>query len=374
MAVQQAVVTQGTTLYRLSDDRTWEKVNGITSFNGPNVSKNKIDVSTFASTRREYIYGLADEGDISMNAFFYPSDRVHRMIMTQDVPSHDNRDWRLELSDGTAYEFSGNLTGAPISGEMDGAVAWSLTLSISGEPTWTFGAGIGSLAYTYSDFVGDKNTFAADTGIKDPFDGAPITRGRVHGILYIDLKDVDITTTHFIDPHATEANGGFGSSAPAVTTLTSSQDYDSSTRKKWVTSNWGSTKVYTHGVHYSVTFADGTALSTAKLSPMLVYQKKYATPGARVCLLINYDDAQDATGTALNVNSQIFKFKLLKTAAASGNDSATQSIISGVDDPTADIVGAAKDITVQFGNYQAKVVDGAVSWDKKYRTFVQAAL
>ena len=372
MAVQQAVVTQGTTLYRLSDDRTWEKVNGITSFNGPNVSKNKIDVSTFASTRREYLYGMTEEGDISLNAFFYPSDRVHRQIMSVDVPSHENRDWRLELSDGTAYEFSGNMTGAPISGEIDGAVAWALTLSISGEPLWTYGAGVGALTYTANNFVGDKNTFADTTGIVDPYDKAPITRGRVHGIMYIDLKDVDLTENYFIDPHATTANGGFPANAPAVTTLASSQDYDSTTRRNWIKNNWGASKVYTPDVHYSITLADGAALSTVKLSPLLVYQRKYSKPGQRICLMLMYDDTAGATGTALNVNSAIFKFKLLKTAAGEGSDTGTQSIIAGIDDPTTEIVGAAKDITVQFGSYQAKVVDGAVSYDNKYRTFVDA--
>lgn len=372
MAVQQAVVTQGTALYRLSDDRTWEKVNGITSFNGPNVSKNKIDVSTFASTRREYLYGMTEEGDISLNAFFYPSDRVHRQIMSVDVPSHENRDWRLELSDGTAYEFSGNMTGAPISGEIDGAVAWALTLSISGEPLWTFGAGVGALTFSAYNFVGDKNTFDATTGIVDPFDKALITRGRVHGYLRIALKDVDLTENYFIDPHATTANGGFPANAPAVTTLASSQDYDSVTRRNWVKKNWGATKVYTPDVHYSITLADGSALSTVKLSPLLVYKKNATNPGQEIILMLMYDDV-GSSGTALNVNSQIFKFKLLKTAAGQEEESGTQSIIAGIDDPTTEIVGAAKDIYVQFGSYQAKVADGAVVYDNKYRTFIQTA-
>lgn len=359
MAVQQAVVTQGTTLYRLSDDRAWERVNGITSFNGPNVSKNKIDVSTFASTRREYIYGLADEGDISMNAFFYPSDRVHRLIMTQDVPSHENRDWRLELSDGTAYEFSGNLTGAPISGEIDGAVAWSLTLSISGEPSWSFGSGVGSLTYTARNLIGDTNTFDRSLGIYDPFDGASITRGRIHGILYIDLKDVDFTSTHFIDPFDTSLD---------ISAVTPAPDYDSTTRKKWVENNWGAKrnnviKVYTQGVHYSLTLAGGAALSTAKLSSLLVYDNSH--PGTRLCLLINYDDTAGATGTALG-KSTTFKFKLLPTITEE-DTVVSQSIISGVDDPSADIVGASKDVFVQFGGYQAKVENGEVKYDKKYR-------
>lgn len=366
MAVQQAIVTQGTTLYRLSDDRAWEQVNGITSFNGPNVSKNKIDVSTFASTRREYIYGLADEGDISMNAFFYPSDRVHRQIMAVDVPSHENRDWRLELSDGTAYEFSGNLTGAPISGEIDGAVAWSLTLSISGEPTWTFGSGVGTLTYTARNLVGDTNTFDTSLGVKDPYDGSYITRGRVHGIMYIDMKDTDLTETYFIDPFDSSLN----------ISAASNLDFDSTTRRNWVWNSWGAkrnnvVKVYTEGVHYSMTLADGSALSTAKLSSILVYNK--AKNGSRICLILSYNDAAGATGTALG-KTTTFKFKLLPTVMEESTV-VTKSIINGIDDPQTEIVGASKDIIIPFGAWQAKqtattangVTTYSLDYDKRYR-------
>lgn len=157
-----AIVTQGTKLYRGTGSGSgiiWDRVRGVSSFSGPNTSKSKIDVTSFDSNRKEYIYGIPDEGDISFTMFFYPNDPIHKAILKEDVPAHYNRPWRLELSDGTIYEFEGNISSAPLSGDMDAAVSWSLTLSVSGSADWAFSNDRASLTWD-STLAGTESTGA----------------------------------------------------------------------------------------------------------------------------------------------------------------------------------------------------------------------
>lgn len=157
-----AIVTQGTKLYRghtTTATTVWDRVRGVSSFSGPNTSKSKIDVTCFDSTRKEYIYGIPDEGDISFTMFFYPTDNIHKTIIKEDVPAAYNRPWRLELSDGTLYEFEGNISSAPLTGNMDAAVTWNMTLSVSGTATWTFSSDIAAITWDNS-LVGNDTTGA----------------------------------------------------------------------------------------------------------------------------------------------------------------------------------------------------------------------
>ena len=184
-----AIVTQGTKLYRGTEGTSgivWDRVRGVSNFSGPNTSKSKIDVTSFDSAKKEYIYGIPDEGDISFSMFFYPGDAVHKAIVKEDVPASYNRPWRMELSDGTVYTFEGNVSSAPLSGDMDAAVTLSLTLSVSGSAEWTFasdeatltwdstlagtastGAVTGSVVATLSTNVGEAKSFS--TTVTDDF-------------------------------------------------------------------------------------------------------------------------------------------------------------------------------------------------------------
>lgn len=165
-----AIVTQGTKLFRGSvkegsADIVWDRVRGVSSFSGPNTSKSKIDVTSFDSNRKEYVYGIPDEGDISFTMFFYPSDSVHKAIVKEDVPASYNRPWRLELSDGTIYEFEGNLSSAPLTGNMDAAVTWNMTLSVSGTAEWVFSSDVASLTWD-NTLIGNDSTGAVSGDVK----------------------------------------------------------------------------------------------------------------------------------------------------------------------------------------------------------------
>lgn len=164
IATSGAIVTQGTKLYRgqttgKGETVIWDRVRGVSSFSGPNTSKTKIDVTSFDSTRKEYVYGIPDEGDISFTMFFYPADSVHKAIIKEDVSAAYNRPWRMELSDGTLYEFEGNISSAPLSGNMDAAVTLNMTLSVSGSAEWKFASDLAALTWD-NTLVGNDSTGA----------------------------------------------------------------------------------------------------------------------------------------------------------------------------------------------------------------------
>ena len=164
IATSGAIVTQGTKLYRgqttgKGDTVIWDRVRGVSSFSGPNTSKTKIDVTSFDSSRKEYIYGIPDEGDISFTMFFYPADSIHKAIIKEDVSAAYNRPWRMELSDGTIYEFEGNISSAPLTGNMDAAVTLNMTLSVSGSAEWKFASDLAALTWD-NTLVGNDSTGA----------------------------------------------------------------------------------------------------------------------------------------------------------------------------------------------------------------------
>lgn len=170
MAVaQNAIVAQKTKLYRGTEqsDGTlmWEKVNSVSGFSGPNTTKAKIDTTDFDSQRKAYLFGLPDEGDISFTMFFNPADATHRAIMQEDVPADYNRQWRMVLSDGTTYLFTGNVSGAPLAGNADGVVTWNLTITISGNADWLW-KDLGATITWDSSLAGTDATGAVTGSIK----------------------------------------------------------------------------------------------------------------------------------------------------------------------------------------------------------------
>ena len=143
MAQNNVVLSQGTSVYRGilqkgSGIVLWNKINRVSAFSGPNATKEKIDVTPLHGEYTEYKYGPTDMGDIVFTIKFDSSDPIHRAIIETDIHSFENTPWKFILSDGTVFEFLGNVTGSPLSGSVDTVVEWSLTLTISGAPTWTW--------------------------------------------------------------------------------------------------------------------------------------------------------------------------------------------------------------------------------------------
>lgn len=112
----------------------------ITSINGPSESAKQIDVTSFDSTSREYIAGLRDGGEVSIDFNLIPGDTAQMGLRT-DLAAGTAQPFTLTLTDdpATVVSFSAIVTNFSIKGGVDDRLVGSATLKISGDVTYTPG-------------------------------------------------------------------------------------------------------------------------------------------------------------------------------------------------------------------------------------------
>lgn len=122
-------ISTGTTI----DSTAAEKLIGqVVSFNGPTGSAGKIDVTNLLSTAKEFLMGIRDEGELSLDVVYDPSDTA-QAAMFADRGTRTRRGWIIKLS--TNNQKLGGLgycTGFSVTGAVDDAVKASLTIAITG--------------------------------------------------------------------------------------------------------------------------------------------------------------------------------------------------------------------------------------------------
>ncbi len=127
-----AIESQGVTL-------SWkaETVGEVLSFSGPGGSAAIIDKTNLASTAREKMMGLPDEGQLTMEVSLDPTDDGQVQLRTDRV-SRTRREAILTLTDATntTLTFNAYCLGFAISGSVDDKITASITLEIDGAVTW----------------------------------------------------------------------------------------------------------------------------------------------------------------------------------------------------------------------------------------------
>ena len=105
----------------------------IKSFSGPGGSATVIDVTDLQSTAKEKRMGLQDEGQLSFEINYIPTDSEHAQLRT-DRANQTERNFQLVFTDGssTTWSFSGFVTGFSVSGGVDDVVNASVTIEITG--------------------------------------------------------------------------------------------------------------------------------------------------------------------------------------------------------------------------------------------------
>lgn len=114
----------------------------VVAFNGPSGSAAKIDITDLASTGKEYLMGIRDEGDISLDVLYDPSDTAQTAMFT-DRGTRAQRGWIIKLS--TNNERLGGLgycTGFSVTGSVDDAVKATLGIAITGAIKQTTGTSL----------------------------------------------------------------------------------------------------------------------------------------------------------------------------------------------------------------------------------------
>jgi len=113
----------------------------VVGFNGPTGSANVIDCSHLASTAKEKLIGLRDEGQVTLDVNFRPGTtaqdylrncRANRLMRKGVIQLNDNT---TEVA-RTKVIFDAYVSGFSITGAVDQIVKGSVTLEITGACTF----------------------------------------------------------------------------------------------------------------------------------------------------------------------------------------------------------------------------------------------
>lgn len=124
--------TQGTTLTADGD-----AVGGLISFSGFDGEAADIDVTTLASTAKEYHVGLQDYGNFSIEFIYDPNDVGQAQMQTNKAALAETT-FVLTLPDSDVinrFTFDGYVKSITISGGVDDVVKGSANIRISGAVT-----------------------------------------------------------------------------------------------------------------------------------------------------------------------------------------------------------------------------------------------
>lgn len=125
----------------LSPGTTYETIANVTSISGPDRKRETIDVTAHDSPGQymEFIGGLKDGGEVSMDINYDPSNATHDL--DDDFDDTSPRNYRIVLLPGTDDEHTWQLKGimTELSDEMpyDDKLARTLTIKVTGKPILT---------------------------------------------------------------------------------------------------------------------------------------------------------------------------------------------------------------------------------------------
>lgn len=143
-----AVESQGTVIYWSSAGSTSAStaaanaVGEVTGFNGPTGQANTIDVTTLNSTRKEFLMGLPDEGELTLDINFVPTDGVQTRLRT-DRAARSLKKCVIKLNDNTSDAattkmiFDAYCLGITAQGSVDNAIKGTVSIKIAGAVTYS---------------------------------------------------------------------------------------------------------------------------------------------------------------------------------------------------------------------------------------------
>ena len=137
------VAAYGTLLLR-GDGNTPEvftEIAEVTNISGPSIAADPLEMTSHDSAgNREFIGGLFDGGEITLELNFIPTDETHNIAtgVLYDLQNRIAYNYQLQFSDDpiapTVYEFVafpvGFEPGAPVDGKLSASVTFKVTGSV----------------------------------------------------------------------------------------------------------------------------------------------------------------------------------------------------------------------------------------------------
>ncbi len=128
----QAMAGIGTKFYKWTSG-SWSRIAEVNSINGPNMSREIIDVTSLDSENgyREIIGALRDGGTAALNMNF---SRAGYDLMKADFEDNDRKTYKIVLPDTaeTTFEFDGLVMELPLTIEVADKISMDVSIQISG--------------------------------------------------------------------------------------------------------------------------------------------------------------------------------------------------------------------------------------------------
>jgi predicted secreted protein len=129
------------TLLQIGDGEvteTFATIAELTDISGPSLEADELDVTSHDSPSgyREFIQGLKDAGEVSIEGNFLPTNTTQNDVLS-DYQSGVVRNFQLVFPDTatTTWEFSAIVTAFEPTAPVEDVLTFSATLKITGEPT-----------------------------------------------------------------------------------------------------------------------------------------------------------------------------------------------------------------------------------------------
>lgn len=128
------ILTQGTT-FTIDDSLSAPvTINGIQSWSRQDGESTQIEVTTLASTAKEYCQGLKDNGTLSLE-FIWDNDDLGQAELRDAQDNQAERTFIITLADSTTLTFQSLVLSISQDGAADEIVRGSASLKVTGAIT-----------------------------------------------------------------------------------------------------------------------------------------------------------------------------------------------------------------------------------------------
>ena len=118
---------------------TYTVVADVTGITPPNPSADTVEATNMTSTSgfREYIGGLKDGGECTLEMNFIPSSSGHTGLLTALADGTEGN-YRITYSDTalTAWAFKAYVTAFEVDAPIDGKITATVTFKLNGKPAF----------------------------------------------------------------------------------------------------------------------------------------------------------------------------------------------------------------------------------------------
>lgn len=128
------IKTQSTTFSIDDSGSTPVAIAGIDSFSRADGESTQIDVTTLASTAKEFCQGLKDNGTLTLN-FIWDNDDLGQAELRDAQDNQSQRTFIITLSDSTTVTFESLVLSISMEGAADDVVRGSANLKVTGAIT-----------------------------------------------------------------------------------------------------------------------------------------------------------------------------------------------------------------------------------------------